>query len=381
MKYLLYLTAVVSLLAATGCDFSIFGPKDDDDNDSGTTSETWLVVTTSDYMNSTVARISIEDFSTDADLMDVYPDNVVTCNNGSIYILERQGADNIIRIDGPEIASKKIRYQENIGTAVNIQDIAVISKSKAYVTQFGSSNIAIVDPSDGSVTGTIDLGREPYLNGDETVPFMGDALIVGGYAYIALQRLVTVQTDWGPTPQVADSTGMIVVIDCETDKVAKKIKLKKTNPASLDTCDGYLYVSSPGSWNDQTDGGIEKIDCSDNTLKGTVISGSDFGGDITTLVIVNKNKAYVTVGLADYNFSTVIIECDLAGKSVGETIDHVGDAFGGIAYDGTYLYIGDRSTSYPGIMVIDPDDNSKVAGPIDCGTLPPSSIAVLTMEK
>jgi hypothetical protein len=385
MKHLIHLFIICTLIMTTGCEFSIFGPKDDDnEGDSRTSAHTWLIVTTSDFFeNATVSQIDLSDFSAATDLLDIHSDNVAACHDGSIYILERQSADNIIRIDGSSISSDDVRYQEKLGTSVNIHNIAFVNDSKAYITQYASSDLVIVDPSDGSVTGRIDLGEAPYTNGDETIPYMDAVMIVGDYAYVVLQRLQTVQSEWGPYPDVADSTGMIVVIDCATDNVVKKITLKKSNPASLDTCDGHLYVSSTGSWNDQTDGGIEKIDCSDNSLKETVLSESAFGGDITTLEIINKNKAYVSVGRMDddFNFSTVIVECDLAAENVGEEIDHVEDAFGGIAYDGSYLYIGDRSESDPGVVVIDPDDNSKVAGPIDCGSLPPSSLAILTTGK
>jgi hypothetical protein len=83
----------------------------------------------------------------------------------------------------------------------------------------------------------------------------------------------------------------------------------------------------------------------------------------------------------DFNFSTVVKECNPSTGDVGATIESVNDAFGGMAYDGTYLYIGDRSTTDPGVVVIDPSDNSKVAGPIDVGSLPPSAIAVLKVTR
>jgi hypothetical protein len=64
---------------------------------------------------------------------------------------------------------------------------------------------------------------------------------------------------------------------------------------------------------------------------------------------------------------------------VGDPVDSLENAFGGVAYDGTYLYVGDQSLTDPGIVVIDPSDNSKVSGPHDMG-MPPSSLAILRAE-
>jgi hypothetical protein len=384
MKWIPGIATATTLFLFSGCDLSsLTGNNDEKPMDDTPSSATYVVVTTSDYSSGNVASISVDDFSSDVDLLSIFSDNVVTCHDGSIYILEREGADNIIRIDGASISADDVVYQEPVGTSVNIQQIAVVSETKAYVTRYGANSIAIIDPSDGDVTGSISLNRDPFLYGGEDVPYMSAAVIVGNKAYIALQRLKTVQSEWGPYPDVADSTGMIVVIDTGSDEIIEEIRLEKGNPAALDTCNGAIYVSSTGSWGDTEDGGIEKIDCSTDSNEGVVLEEEDFDGDISTLVMVNESKAYVAVGSYDndYNFTTVVKECNPSAGSVGSSIESVENAFGGMAYDGTYLYIGDCSETDPGVVVIDPSDNSKVAGPINVGSLPPCALAVLTVKK
>ncbi|MBN1761082.1 MAG: hypothetical protein JW863_22325 [Chitinispirillaceae bacterium] len=384
MRLRFIVSLVTALFCCTGCDLSMLTGNDDKKpTDASPVSAAYIVVTTSDYSNGNMALIAVDDFTSRDDLLSIFSDNAVFCHDGSIFVLERDGADNIIRIDGADVSADNVAYQEEIGTSVNLQQIAVISDSKAYVTQYGDNTIAIINPSNGNVTGSISLEGKPFIHDGEEAPFMSAAVIVGDKAYVALQRLKTVQSEWGPYPDVGDSTGMIVVIDTDSDEIVKKIKLKRGNPCSIDTCGGNLYVSSTGSWSDPADGGIEKIDCSTDRNEGVVVEEETFGGDISTLVMISETQAYVAVGMydADFNFSTVVKECNPSTGTVGETVESVEDAFGGMAYDGTHLYIGDRSPTDPGVVVIDPSDNSKVAGPIDVGSLPPSALAVLKVSE
>ncbi|MBD3391983.1 MAG: hypothetical protein GF418_07915 [Chitinivibrionales bacterium] len=379
MKRLVLFSGLISLMYAGGC---ILDWKDDtwaEDDTSTVESARYLIVATSDYASGNVAQVNVEDFSVSADLLSIHSDAVVSTRSGTTYILERGGADNLIRVDGDSISSSRLVYQQSIGTAVNVQDIAVVNGSKAYVTQYASPDLVIADPSTGEVTGSVSLDSALYLNDDETVPYMSAAMAIGGNVYVAIQRLKVVQGPFGPAPDVVDSTGMIVVISTATDKIVASIKLSKGNPASMDTCGGYLYVSSTGSWSDAEDGGIERIDVSTNMREGLVISERKLGGNITKVVMVSGTKGYVAVAQAD--FTTRVVEFDPSEGTKEGTISGIDDAFGGIAYDGTYLYVGDRSLSDPGVIVIDPSDNSTVAGPIDVGSLPPFDLAVLTIVE
>ena len=365
--------AIIAGMFLSGCILDF-----DESGDSGQ-SNRYLVVTTADFVKGlgNVSVINTSSFKVADDLLSIHSDNAVVTHGSSIYILERLGADNIIRADNPDISSSSLAYQKNIGTAVNIHDIAIVSSTKAYVTQNSSANLAVVNPATGTVTSSVALNAAAYIHGGETVPYMSSIVYAGGYVYVACQRLKTVQGQWGPYADVGDSTGVIVVIDVTSNRIVSSIALNKKNPASLATVGGYLYVSSTGSWMSQTDGGIEKINLSTNANEGVVISEGSFGGDITTLETVSATKAYVCVGKydADFNFTTEVHEFNLSTGAVAGKVPNVKDAFGGLAHDGTYLYIGDRDPAAPGVIVIDPTDNSVVAGPISVGALPPSSIA------
>ncbi|MBD3239072.1 MAG: hypothetical protein GF331_00695 [Chitinivibrionales bacterium] len=348
-------------------------------------SSSYLIVTTAGMLfeSGNVAVIATSDFSSSTDLLSLHGDNGVAVNGEAIYLIERGGPDNILRFNDVNIEAGSMQYQQSVGSAVNIQDIAFVDGSKAYLSQYASAYMTIVDLGTGGVTDSISLGASEYIHNGESVPYMSDMIRIGDMVYVAIQRLAVRQGIFGPAPQVADLMGMIVVVSTADDSVVAEIELTKGNPSSMDTAGGYLYVSSTGSWADETDGGIEKIDPSTNTNMGVVVGEESFGGSITTLKAVNATQAYVYVGKSDaeFNYWTELVEIDLGDGAVGDKVEGVDDAFGGIAYDGHYLYVGDRSTSDPGVVVIDPSDNSTVAGPIDVGALPPSSIAVITVQE
>ena len=347
-----------------------------------------IVATTAatDYSSGNVGVLMEPAHAAHKDLLSIHSDNIVRCKGSAIYILERLGKDNLIRLDSSSLYSGGVVYQQSLGSGVNLQDIAFADSDKGYVTQYQAPGVLVVDLGDGSVADTIDLSDYNTTYADhpdstEDWPFMSSALVLGDNLYVACQRMRSVTTDWGISFEPAD-TSLIVVISTATDAVVETIALEKKNPYGMDVAAGKLYVSSTGSWADPTDGGVERIDPATNTNEGVVAEESTFGGNISTIVMVNENKGYVAVGKNSADFSefwTELVEFDPSAGTVGEAVDGVDDAFGGAVYNGRYLYVGDRNTAAPGVVVIDPADNSTVAGPLDVG-IAPSSLSVLVME-
>lgn len=347
-----------------------------------------IVATTAatDYSSGNVGVIAEPAPIARKDLLSIHSDNLVRCNGSDVYILERMGKDNLIRLDSSSLYAGSVVYQQNLGSGVNLQDIAFADSAKGYVTQYQAAGVLVVELSDGSVTDTIDLSAYNTTYADhpdstEDWPFMSSAVVYGNNLYVACQRLRSVATEWGTSYNPAD-TSLIVVISTATDAVVETIALEKKNPYGMDVVGGKLYVSSTGSWTDPADGGVECIDLATNTNQGVVVQENGFGGNISTIVMVSKNKGYVAVGKNSADFSefwTELVEFDPAGGAVGSAVAGVDDAFGGAVYSGRYLYVGDRSTIAPGVVVVDPADNSTVAGPLDVG-IAPSSLSVLVLE-
>ena len=340
--------------------------------------ETVVATTTAaDYSAGNVGTLKLEDNSVQQNLLAVHSDTYVRTFHGATYIIERLGKDNVIKITGRDIAPAKVDYQVNIGHSVNLQDIAFANDSKAYITQMQSKDLVIFNPATGAKTGTIDLSRFNTFAGAanaEPYPYMSSAIVYGGFLYVACQRLAHSGVYLNP-----GDTSLIVIISTFSDSVTGTIALTKKNPYSVSICDGKMYVSSSGAWGNSTDGGVECVDLFSNMNLGVVAMEDDFGGDVSTIQMTGPDKGYVAVGKNSPDFSTFwteIMSFNPQTRCVGQKVQNIDNAFGGLTFDGQLLYVGDRSLTKPGIVVIDPADDSKKAGPFDMG-LPPNALAVL----
>ena len=322
------------------------------------------------YDAGNVGLYNISDSTGFPNLLQNWTDNDVRTYNGAIFILERYGKDNIIRINGSIISPTTVVYEKNIGQSVNIQDIACISSTKAYVTQLASSKVAIIDPLTGIKSSkTIDLSPfNTYAGTDsaDAVPYISKELYYNGKVYIACQRLKA------PNMQAAD-TSKIIVINATTDSVLKAINLAYKNPQELSIFNGKLYVGGIGIWG-VNDGGVEAIDLSMDSNIGSIADESAFSGDIASIIVVSDTKGYAAIsgsnGISQlYTFNPTI-------KSVGATVSGVDSiSWGHMAFDGKYIYVGVRSKT-PGIAIIDPETDTKI-GTIKNVGLPPNSLALL----
>ena len=333
--------------------------------------------TAADYSAGNVGTLKLEDNSVQQNLLAVHSDTYVRTYHGATYIIERLGKDNIIKIAGRDIAPAKVDYQVNIGHTVNLQDIAFAGDDKAYITQLQSKDLVIFNPATGAKTGTIDLSRFNTFAGTanaEPYPYMSSAVVYGGFLYVACQRLAH-----SGVYMIPGDTSLIVIISTLSDSVTGTIALSKKNPYSVSICDGKMFVSSSGAWGNSTDGGVECVDLFSNMNLGVVAMEGDFGGDVSTIQMTGQDKGYVAVGKNSPDFSTFwteIMSFNPQTRCVGQKVQNIDNAFGGLTFDGQLLYVGDRSLTKPGIVVIDPTDDSKKAGPFDMG-LPPNALAVL----
>ncbi|MBD3391237.1 MAG: hypothetical protein GF418_04200 [Chitinivibrionales bacterium] len=330
---------------------------------------------------SVAARRSGE-FRSAHDLLTIHYESAVVTSGSRVYVVEGHGADSLVLVDGPALGPENLAYRQSLGTPADARDIAVAGRDKAYVSRRARSSLAVVECATGAVVDEISLAGAPYVHGPDTVPFMGDVLISEGSLYVALQRLVTEQGRFGGYPGVKDSSGMIAVVSISTDKVTRTIRLRKKRPVTMDTCGGFLYVACGGSPFDATDGGIEKISLSTGENTGVVITEKQLGGDVSLIITTGAKTAYVAVEKTSSTFQRYsdLIQCDLDAGSVGASVPGFSGSLGGLAFDGEYLYVGDRSENAPGIVVIEPRSNTKVAGPISVGRFPPVSIAVMRTE-
>jgi hypothetical protein len=329
------------------------------------------------YSEGNMGSYDISDSTSHQNLLSIFNDNDIRTYNGFIYVLERLGKDDIIKISGSVIADSKVAYDRNIGAAVNIQDIAFINSTKAYVTQYQSAQVVVFDPSTGAKTGaSIDLSAfDAYVGTDSAspYPYMSKALYYNGKVYVACQRL---HAPAGGYIQAAD-TSCVVVINVASDAVEGAIKLAYKNPQELSICNGKLYVAGLGKYG-MNDGGVECIDLASGSNTGSIIEENALQGDIGTVIVISDTKGYAVISTP--SFATEMWSFNPQTKAVGMKISGIeSPCTNHFAYDGTYVYAGDRSTTTPGIVVIDPATDAKVGATKNIG-LPPNSLAYLEVD-
>jgi len=107
----------------------------------------YIAVNTNDYTAANFETISAESYTVTANIIPgLHTDCAMRAYGNDVYILERMGKDNVIKYGG----GTTIFYQKNIGTGLNIQDIAIVSPAKAYITSHEKSYLIIIDPATGT---------------------------------------------------------------------------------------------------------------------------------------------------------------------------------------------------------------------------------------
>jgi hypothetical protein len=323
-----------------------------------------------DYSEGNFNIMQVSNNSVTANLKTLGTDDIVSTFGNDIYILER-GLGNVIKLHNDSTAGVAVTYQVNLGTGVNPQQIAFVSSTKAYITQYAGKNLVIFNPSTGTVTGAIDLSRfDAYAGTDSAapIPYMSPAMVSGSFLYVGCQRLKVV----GQYPEPADSS-CIAVISTQSDSIVNKIALLKKNPYSMDTAGGKLYVVCPGAYYVYTDGDVEAIDLASQTNSGTVLAESAVNGDLGAIAMAGPTQGYITAGINGTTYVNEVFPFNPAAKTVGSRIAGIGNAsgvIGGIVCGGGTLYVGDQSSSAPGIVSVSTTTNTKIGSTAAFSLLP-----------
>ena len=298
----------------------------------------------------------------------IYRDAAVRTHGGYLYILERFGADNIIKFDPSKTDQSGVLYQVPIGDNYNPQDIEFVSATKAYIANQNHPSISIFNPSTGAVTGSIDISAYTFNPDSNVSPYANQMALAGANLYVMLQR----RDGWNP-----GAPTLIITINTATDAVSAADTFACTfkNGYDMVYVDGALYVTNPGSWYDIADGGIEKIVLATKTVS-TVMTEATLGGNPNQIVHKSGTRFYVQTYVGWKNVA--VKEIDAATGAVIATLPDIVDAFGGIYYDDfeNKLYVGERDPATVGVKVF--ENNVKTAGPLKTdASLPPTGMVVL----
>jgi len=333
-------------------------------------------VTTTDFTTGSSSTIWFDGSrTTDQNVAATHSDAVARFFGGVIYIVNRFGGDNIQILD-PANGFGVVR-QFSVGNGSDPHDIVVVSESKAYVTRYNSTEIWIVDPSTGTKSGSIDLSG---LSDADGIPEMDRMVRVGDRVFVTVQRVDRNTPLWDPVGE-----SYVAVIDVTTDDVVdvdgatagtQPITLIGYNPFSaidIDPVSGRLCVAVVGDWG-TVDGGVEMINPTTLRSEGYVIDEPTIGGDITDVVMVSADAAFVIY--TDASFNNVLQGFSpLTGQKTGFSYAPGGFVLQDIALaPNGELFLTDRSPTKPGIRIYDIATATWLTtDPVDVG-LPPFAI-------
>jgi hypothetical protein len=330
--------------------------------------------TTTDFTTGNCSVIELDgSYTVRKNLQPICADAVARYYDGLIYVVNRDGCDNIQVLDPEDDFDTVLQF--TTGNGSDPHDIAFVSSTKAYVTRYNEVSMWIVNPSTGSHTGSVDFSSFVDIDGTPEMHYM---LLINNYLFVTVQRLD--RNTWGPAGQ-----SYVAVVDVNTDAFVdtdpltpgtQAISLALTNPYSelqLDPYTGLVYVGCSGFWG-LRDGGVETIDPDSLRIDGVIFTETSAAGDFLDVEIVSADKGYALIMNASFNSDLIGFNPQTGVKTA--TIYAPGDyVLGDIDRAPTgELFLTDQTTLNPGVRIYDAMTGNEITmGPIDVG-LPPFDI-------
>ncbi len=359
-NYVIY-CGLSAILILSGCLNDPTAPDTTGDNGK-------LFVVESDYQSGQLEWIDIENNTIQSGNISIYSDAAVRTFGGYLYILERFGADNIIKFDPSASDESGVIYQQHLGDNRNPVDIDFVSETKAYIANNNEATITVFNPSTHTVIKEIDISQYTFNPDSNSSPNAGQMVIANSMLYVMLQR----RDGWNP-----GAPTLILTINTSTDLIAAldTIAFQYKNGYDMVHYNGVLYASNPGSAFATGDGAIEAVTLSTKVVS-TIITEDALGGNPNLITHKEGTLFYVQTYIGWKNVK--VIEVDFGTGAVVGTLPGVKDAFGGIFYDSTdqRLYVGERDSVEMGIRIF--ENNLQVGSTIKSGnSLPPNGMVVV----
>ncbi|MDA0709608.1 MAG: EF-hand domain-containing protein [bacterium] len=333
------------------------------------------IVTTTDFSSGSLSSLDLTTRLATNDQLTIHSDAAVRTYQDKVYVINRLGQDNVIVLDKNNLRTPLKQYSTGNGT--NPQDMVFVSETKAYISLYGGHNLLVVNPVTGDSLGVVDLAGFADADG---IPEMNSLALYNGRLFVACQRLDQkngfVPADYSVIAVIDVATNQVVDVDSAVSGV-QGIVMSGKNSADASQWGSRWIMSTVNTFGNLADGGIEVIDLDKLTSEGVVVGEAQLGGNVNSVVMVQKNKGYVVV--SDANFANLVRQFDLSTKGVSENLPGISGGYvpGLGAFNGR-LYVLDRGSftdpASAGVRVYDVATNQLIAGPIATG-LPPLAIA------
>ena len=321
----------------------------------------------SDYTSGAVELVSVADKTSSGSYHPTISDIGVSTQGTDYYLYERFQADRINKVDLNNPAVFEWSYSTvdaGDDSSSNPYTLVIAQPDKGYLIRYDSDKAWIVNPSasneDNFKLGELDLSA--YLPADsQGAPNMSAAAIVGDKLFIVLQRL---DSGWQPS-----NTAYLAVFDTSTDTEIdtgmdsgslKGIPLLGKNPMGLTYHDQLgLLVQHQGSYAPDYTGGIDVVDVASYAVEQRVDDTASTGL-IGSLVIASVDRGYYlsyggwqNITLRAFNPTTGVVEDGAIAGLSGQDLRAIG-----IGPQGN-LWIGDATSSKPGLRIINLADDSQ----------------------
>lgn len=331
-------------------------------------------VITSDYLASaTVGRLQLAaPWTYTADLQVVYHDAIGVWHDGLVYVVNRDGADNIQVLD-PHLNFATVR-QFSLGPDRGLMHIAFPGDGTAWVSCYDTTELLHIDPVSGSILHVVSTA--PFADADG-LPETTWLVVDGGRLFVVCERLD--RNNWyapvGDSYLLALDLATRTWIDCNPAQPGVQgILLSASNPYCEPVRDGDRLLLGCAGYFGLQDGGVDVVDLAAMTSLGLEITEAQLGGDIVGLTGGLNGRRHAAVSNASFSTSLKVYA---PGGAV--SLLHASNGFhhAHIVHDGDFqIFVADRRPGQSGIRVFDAASGSQLTtNPVATG-LPPAFIVL-----
>jgi hypothetical protein len=328
-----------------------------------------VFIATSDYKSGLLISLDADSLTRGPDSLQVHQDAKVITHDSTVYVLERYGADNILRYN-PK--TQQVMYQAHLGANFNPSDLVFQNPSTAYVTLENVPKVLKVNPSNGEVTDSLDISPYTFtpdsgMGSKASSPHAANALLTGDTLLVLLQRRNgSYLFNGGPS--------VVLVIDTKTFTIKDTLQAPDFNGSDLWINQSGIYVSCIGKYDSVGDGAVYRWDRATG-IKTTLFSEAEVGGNISS---VNCNVDGLCMA-AIYNpadYTSQIRPFDLKTGAISAFLPGLTNTASGVVLDAKTgrIFVGERNAKTSGIVVFGSDQ--KTTGSTLKTGLPPASMAL-----
>ncbi|EQA45736.1 hypothetical protein LEP1GSC050_2352 [Leptospira broomii serovar Hurstbridge str. 5399] len=307
-------------------------------------------------------------------LTPIHSDAVGRYYNSKVYIINRLNRDSIQILD-PNLAFQTIA-EWSMGAGTNPADIEFAGPNKAYVSLYNSRFLKIINPSNGSVLGALDLGgySEPTSTSGhpDGLPEMSGMKIIGNSLFVCLQRLDRNDASgyWPPS-----GLSLLLEIDINSDQVVAVYNFPTPNPLGKPQLvnlfgEPHLVIPTPNyiGYISRIDGGIVAFRLSTRTfLSNYLYAETTSGGDLMVVQIANDHLGYASVLDAGFNKTLQVFDPSTGARlstllfipsSFDASLSSIFLASSGI------LYVANTEFTRPGVSMFDTKNGNSLLTPL-----------------